>query len=207
MRKSYSINRSSQKQCDCDQPSVASSDTRFDADIYEYIKFAEEAFANDREVSRIPIVLQEISAEMTQHVLLSNLFSNFRIEVKQIGTVDSSTRRIGLGTHDMPNQSRLHKHGDFDYRTETRSAWVQAYVDVSHPKVDSFMKDAVECARDSASAAVLAAIFAGNIGAAYAIFWPAFKLCLAAKVSQTISEETSVNLGSTNETGCWTYHC
>lgn len=156
----------------------------------------------------IPEPVQRLVNEASLDVALNSRGISVRVDVGLEGgsLPKTTTRRISLGTHDMPNQSRVHKHGDWDYRYETRSAWKKAYVDVTHPTLDDFINDAVQCAQGAATAAVLAAIFAENPGAGFAIFWPAFKACMYTKIGNRVNQ-LSAELGLRDETGCWTNHC
>ena len=154
----------------------------------------------------LPEALVEMQNEFERLLLLSGWSGTFRKDIQLVPATETVTRRVNLGTHDMPNQGRLHKHGTADYRTETRSAWKQAYVDVTHPTIDDIINDVVACVHNAATAAVLTAIFSDNTESGYAIFWPTFKLCMRLRIQER-AEEISATLGYTNETGCYTYHC
>ena len=206
-------NGASAPQSPAPAPAPAPTPAEDTTDLKEFIDKAFELHGYDP----IPAVVQQMTAQASLELALGGPAISVRIDVKLDDMAPATvaapkaalltqTRRIGLGTHDMPNQSRTHKHGNFDYRWETRSAWKKAYVDITHPTLDDFINDAVQCAQGAASVAVLTAIFAENPAAGFAIFWPAFKACMYTKIGARV-DQLSATLGSSDETGCWTYHC
>lgn len=184
-------------------PSPGEEPSQDIADVKEFIDKAFEIHG----YNPMPYIIEKLITQTTLELALGNPGIAIRIEVEleDVSAV-TTTRRIKLGTHNLPNQSRTHKHGDYDYRFETRSAWLEAYADVSHPSLNDFINDAVECARGAATAAVLTAIYTESPAAGYALFWPAFKACMYSKIGNRVSQ-LNATLGYTTETGCWKNHC
>lgn len=139
-----------------------------------------------------------------QRVILSRVFS--RSPQRATTTVETertfSTYRKNLGTHDLPNGSRgCWKHG-----VDTRSEWITVWADMSHPQLDDFINDAIDCAIGAATGTLIVAVATG-IGAAAAIatFKAAFYACLAAKIGQR-AHETEITVDSSTEHGDWSGH-
>lgn len=115
-------------------------------------------------------------------------------------------RTLKVGEKNLPNQYRVHKHGTFDYRHETRSARAKAYIEFCHPSIDDIWRDVRSCAIIAAVSAVVAAILAENPGAAKAVFYPVFVNCLKRKIGNR-AKEITVHLYMRTEHGCWSNHC
>jgi hypothetical protein len=164
---------SGKSECGC--PTDTSKPNAFTdvGDIDEFIRYVFDDEFGPNTPTHLPKVLQDVADDFTMLLALNagiNCHTNVELEESQA----SNTKRVKLGTHDMPNQSRLHKHSNTDWRTETRPAWKQAYADLTHARISDFVRDAVECTKIAATTAVLTAIFAENPGAGLAIFKPTF---------------------------------
>lgn len=112
-----------------------------------------------------------------------------------------------LGTHKMPNQQRLHKHGRFDYRAETRKHSIKVWVEVTHPDMDDIRSDVEHCVRVAGTTAVVVAVATDSPTAGMRIFYPAFIRCLALRTSATVANKSRAKLKRKNSYTCWTNHC
>jgi hypothetical protein len=172
----------------------------------EMVEFVEAAFQASDSTTTIPSILEELGRELTQRLQLSGVSLVFRTDVKLIGAT-SNEIKVGLGTHDLPKQTRLHKHGDFDYRTETRSQWEVAYAKFTGTSLEQIRSQIVDCTRGAVTSAVVAAIWAQNPSLAYELFVPAWKICMYALLDRAIVDGIQVWFGSDTEAGCWENHC
>jgi hypothetical protein len=111
-----------------------------------------------------------------------------------------------LGTHNLPNQTRVHKHGTFDYRFETRSQKVKVSVRFRHPSISTFVQHAVNCVAAAAVGSVITAAATNSPQAGLAIFKPAWKACMVQKVGNTVASEVQVAILTEIVTGSWSGH-
>ncbi|MCP4252319.1 MAG: hypothetical protein GY775_02725 [Candidatus Scalindua sp.] len=131
---------------------------------------------------------------------------NIWLHISEVGGTINNCRQLRVGEGPLPKQSRTHKHGDFDYRFETRSVRSVAYIIFCHPDIDDIWTDVRDCATGAAVTAVLAAILAGNYEVARATFYPVFYACLVTKIGER-AKEVTVGFETKSEYGCWEYHC
>ena len=117
-----------------------------------------------------------------------------------------ATKSIKLGYNPIGRQLRLHDHSLTDVRTEMRSGREYVFVSITHPGIVSFLSSAVECAQYACTAAVITAACTGAIAAAYALFYPAWKVCMLTKVAEDIVFNCSLSLYTKGKWGCWDYH-
>ncbi|QDT66476.1 hypothetical protein [Calycomorphotria hydatis] len=150
--------------------------------------------------------LDYIENDLPQLIINSVGDNRIWVEFDDGGSV-LGCRSLKIGSSNLPNQSRTHKHGRFDYRYETRSARSVAYIDFCHPSINDIWSDVKTCAILAAVASVVAAALAKNYGAAKAVFYPAFIACLTAKIGERLAREVSVGFHTDNEHGCWSNHC
>jgi hypothetical protein len=111
-----------------------------------------------------------------------------------------------LGTHTLPNNTRVHKHGTFDYRFETQSVKWEVFITFRHPTMTNFIEDAIECVGAAAVGSVIVAVVLESPQVGLAIFEPAWKLCMAGKVGKAIANDIQVELTKNNVHGPWTNH-
>lgn len=114
--------------------------------------------------------------------------------------------KVKLGESPLPNQTRLHKHGDFDYRYETRSQKWEVFAEICHPDINDFRQDVIDCCVAAAVVAVIVAVVSESPQAGYAVFYPTFLECLKSKIGNR-AREVTVRLSKEQEVGCWTNHC
>jgi len=183
----------------------------------------------DREESELEAIIQKcIDAEIDptdespdpEAVALLNYFRNdlgrtieidgdveaLWLESEEVQSLEANCRSIKIGEGALPNESRLHKHGDFDYRYETRSVKAVAYIDFCHPSLNEIWGDVRSCAVGAAVAAVVAAVIAENYAAAKAVFYPVFYECLRQKIGSR-AREVTVKMRMEKKKACWTNHC
>lgn len=128
------------------------------------------------------------------------------VSVEEVSSL-SSEAVYKLGSSPLPNETRLHKHGRFDYRWESQQCEIEVFVRFRHPTLDQYLNDAITCAGVSGLAAVIAAVASGNIAAGYALFYPVWKACMLLKLSESIVNDFQVELFSSSRCGCWENHC
>ncbi|MBA3314907.1 MAG: hypothetical protein H0T47_16670 [Planctomycetaceae bacterium] len=119
---------------------------------------------------------------------------------------EAAEYRHSLGTHNLPNNTRLHKHGTFDYRFETQSVKWEVYVTFRHPTMSDFINDAITCVGAAAVGSVIVAVVLESPQAGLAIFTPAWKACMVAKVGLAIANEIQVELSKDKIHGPWSGH-
>jgi hypothetical protein len=108
-----------------------------------------------------------------------------------------------LGSTPFPNEHRIHRVSWTDIRWQVRSVNADVFVRFTHPTISDFVDDATTCAFGAAGAGVIAGVASGQIAAAFAVFYPAWKVCMVAKVGLTIATETSVELFTEKTYGHW----
>jgi hypothetical protein len=111
-----------------------------------------------------------------------------------------------LGTHNLPNQTRVHKHGPFDFRFETRSQRVKVSVRFRHPTMSTFVNHAKNCVAAAAVSSVITAAATNSPNAGLAIFKPAWKACMMNKVGNVIANQVQVAILTEIITGNWSGH-
>jgi len=111
-----------------------------------------------------------------------------------------------LGRHNLPNQTRLHRHGPFDIRFETRSQKIEVFVTFRHPTMSDFVNHAVSCVAAAAVASAITAAATNSPNAGLAIFKPGWKACMVAKVGAAIANQIQVTLSTKTVTGPWSGH-
>ena len=114
--------------------------------------------------------------------------------------------RHPLGTHVLPNQTRIHRHGTFDVRFETRSQRIKVFVVFRHPTLSTFLNHAISCVAAAAVGSAVVAAATSNPGAGLALFMPGWKACMVAKVGATIANQIQVELKTETITGPWSGH-
>lgn len=145
---------------------------------------------------------------------VKNTHVSFRIKDSDANTAEQTSEQtstahltIELGTHNMPNGYRWHRHGKYDVRNETRPHWKIVDAIFYHPNMDDIRNDIIHCARISAISAVIVAAVTENPAAGLKIFYPIFIECLIARTEETMARETKVELQVRNGYGCWSNHC
>ena len=130
-----------------------------------------------------------------------------------IATVDEgedqglfTTQIIRLGHSPIPGQGRLHTHSLTDIRPESRTCREEILLRISHPSLNDFIGAARDCAAIAATASVITAAAGGAIPAAFALFYPSWKLCMFTKVAAAIVQECSLDMFTEGKCGCWDYH-
>jgi len=147
--------------------------------------------------------LEMIQASMAGNVDLAN------VVVAPLDIPDSIPEAAeythNLGTHNLPNNARLHRHDTWDYRVETRSVKWEVYVTFKHPTMSDFVNDAITCTRAAAIGSVIAAVVFNSPQVGLALFKPAWQACMKQKIGQRASEVT-VELGKRKIHGPWSGH-
>jgi len=111
-----------------------------------------------------------------------------------------------LGTHNLPNQYRTHKHGTFDWRVESRWQKKKVSAVFKHPTMSDFVNAAVSCVGVSAVGSAVLAAATSNPAAGLAIFVPGWKACMLTKVSAAVANDIKVDLKVETITGPWSGH-
>jgi hypothetical protein len=153
-----------------------------------------------------PEVLEELIEEIKLIHLVRSAES--RIEFGDIADVGLARREYShkLGKSPLPNEHRIHKHGRFDYRNEARSCETTVFIKFTHPTLDRYLNDAITCCAIGALASVITAVAAGNVAGGYAIFYPAWRLCMIAKVGESVVRDFRIEFFGQKRCGCWEYH-
>lgn len=148
-------------------------------------------------------VLKEIARTVQERLKGVTPSSTHKVE----GTaLEVSEHRHRLGTHNLPNNTRVHKHGTFDYRFETRSVKWEVSVIFRHPTMSDFVNDAISCVGAAAVGSVVAAVVFESPPVGLALFKPAWKACMVAKVGAAIANDIQVELVRDKIHGSWTNH-
>lgn len=173
----------------------------------DMVDFVDLVFGQHRDNLReVPLQLVQLSEDLEARLLTSGV--NF-LFTTNISLRHSTAEQVivGLGRHDMPKQTRLHKHSNTDYRPETRSQWKVAYARFRGSSLDQIRQEIIDCTHGAASASVIAAVWAQNPALAYELFVPSWKVCMYALVSRVIVDGIQVDFGVDTEVGCWENHC
>lgn len=179
-----------------------------DKELIKDIQKAIDSIILNLNDSKLESFLNYLEYDLRQEAELE--FSNLIVwsQVKDEGKCEENLdcRKISLGTHKLPNQSRTHKHGDLDYRYETRGAKMKAFASFSSPRIDDIWEDIKTCAIGASITAVIVAISSGDYNTAMALFYPTFYACLASKIGER-AKEVDVTFSRNPEYDCWKYHC
>jgi hypothetical protein len=130
-----------------------------------------------------------------------------------IATVDegedqglSTTKNIRLGHSPIPGEFRLHTHSLTDIRGESRTCRREVLLKISHQSLNNIFEAARDCAATAATTSVITAATTGAIPAAFALFYPSWKLCMLTKVSLEIVQECTLDMFAKGKCGCWDNH-
>ena len=110
-----------------------------------------------------------------------------------------------LGTHNLPNQSRVHMHGVVP-RVETRSQKWEVFVTFRHPTMSDFVNHAVSCVGAAAVSSVITAVATNSPQAGLAIFKPSWWACMKSRLGNAIANQIQVELSRKKIVGTWSGH-
>jgi hypothetical protein len=143
-----------------------------------------------------PEVLSALVQE-AEEILTSEAQSQ-SVEVEPLATTSFDAIALAeyeyrLGKMQLPNEHRVHRVG-WSVKIQSRKVHAEVFVKFKHPSIDRFVNDAIACAITSAGASVIAGVATGAVPAAFAAFYPAWKVCMAAKVGLTVANDMKVEL-------------
>ena len=172
-------------------------------DLTRDILLAQDAFARTEEMQAF---LGFIETGLSDTIL--SRYSDVRVfrQVVEASSPNATCRTWKLGETPLPNQSRVHKHGNFDYRYETRSVKAEVFAEICHPDIDDIRGDVEHCLRVAGTTAVITAVVTESPSVGYAIFFPVFRACLIDAIGDR-AKQVSARLFSRNQYACWTNHC
>lgn len=152
---------------------------------------------------------QEFVDQLATHL---NFYSLDNIDIQRseflaVAGCEGTSHRVRLGGAKGPNQHRLHKHGRFDFRTETRKAYTNVYVVFKHPSMCQYVNDAVDCIPWGVASAVVTAALSESVDIGLKMFYPVWYTCFSVKVGLTTAKEMGLEIIVESEHSCWSNHC
>jgi hypothetical protein len=143
-----------------------------------------------------PDVLSALVQE-AEEVLASEVQSQ-SVEVEPLPTnsfdaIAQAEYEYRLGKMQLPNEHRVHRVG-LSVKIQSRKVHAEVFVRFKHPTIERFVSDAIACAITSAGASVIAGVATGAVPAAFAAFYPVWKVCMVAKVGTTVANDIKVEL-------------